>query len=63
MEREILPMTDEEAKEVALEIIGAVDESEISDRGAYNHHGQWCSDKTMYHRIIKVLTDDYLWSD
>ena len=56
-------MTHEEAKEVALEILRAGDESEISDSGAYDHHGNWCSDRTMYHRIIEVLTDYRLWDE
>jgi len=56
-------MTHEEAKEIALEIVRAGDESEISDSGAYDHDGNWCSDRTMYHRIIEVLTDRQLWDE
>jgi len=48
-------MTYEEAKEIALEILGVNDESEVSDSGAYDHNGMWCSDRTMYLKIISVL--------
>tara|TARA_R100000234_G_scaffold96004_2_gene64296 strand:- start:2353 stop:2607 length:255 start_codon:yes stop_codon:yes gene_type:complete len=49
------PLTYDEAKEIALDILGVHDESEISDSGAYDHSGVWCSDRTVYNRIMSTF--------
>ena len=49
------PLTYDEAKEIARDILGVYDESEISDSGAYDHSGEWHSDRTMYLKIMDVL--------
>ena len=49
------PLTYAEAKEIALDILGVYDESEISDSGAYDHSGEWFSERTVYNRIMSTL--------
>lgn len=49
--------TYEEAKEIALGIMGEDYEDEISDTGVYID-GEWFSRKTMYYTIIAALTGD-----
>tara|TARA_A200000159_G_scaffold157304_1_gene173254 strand:- start:1161 stop:1418 length:258 start_codon:yes stop_codon:yes gene_type:complete len=49
------PLTYEQAKEIALEILGVDDESEISDSGAYDHSGDWFSERTVYNSIMSTL--------
>ncbi len=49
------PLTYEEAKEIALDILGVADESEISNSGCYGRNGDWFSERTVYNRIMSTL--------